>query len=132
MSVPIVNEAAAVSAPPIANEALEPASVRSGGAAAQKAYTSALDFESMLVQQLSQSLSQAGGLGSAEGGEGEGGESDGGEGGEGAGGVLSSMLPQALTEGVMHDGGLGLAQQLMPALDPSLSNKLSSTGGIAA
>jgi Rod binding domain-containing protein len=111
-----------MSVAPVINQAAEPASVRSGGPATQKAYTSALDFESMLVQQLSQSLTE-----SSESVEPES-ENE----GEAANPELSSMLPQALTEGVMHDGGLGLAQQLMPALDPSLSNKLSSTGGIAA
>jgi Rod binding domain-containing protein len=113
---------------PVINQALEPASVRSGGPAAQKEYASALDFESMLVQQLSQSLSasnETAETGTA--GEGE---------GETANPELSSMLPQALTESVMNHGGLGLAPQLMTALHPgaaaTVGAKLSPTGGVAS
>jgi Rod binding domain-containing protein len=115
---------------PLVNQALEPASVRNGSPAVQKAYATALDFEDMLVQQLSQSLTQA--SGTSEGGEeGEGSS----EGGEAASGELSSLLPQALTEGVMGQGGLGLAQQLVPALAPSatpISSKVAPSGGVAA
>lgn len=124
--------AAGASGLPLVNQALEPASVRNGSPATQKAYASALDFEDMLVQQLSQSLTEsARSAGGSEGGEGgEGGEST--EGGEAANGELSSLLPQSLTEGVMSQGGLGLAQQLLPALDPSTPAKVASSGGIAA
>jgi hypothetical protein len=124
---------------PVVNQALEPASVRNGSPATQKAYAAALDFEDMLVQQLSQSLTQAGGAGEG-GGEGgaEGESSEGAEGastlggGGAANGELSSLLPQALTEGVMSQGGLGLARQLMPGLAPSTSSKVASSGGVAA
>jgi hypothetical protein len=116
---------------PLVNQALEPASVRNGSPAVQKAYATALDFEDMLVQQLSQSLTQA----SASGEGGEEGEGSA-EGGEAASGELSSLLPQALTEGVMGQGGLGLAQQLVPALAPSATSstasKVASSGGVAA
>ncbi len=60
---------AAPSGLPIVNQALEPASVRNGSPAVQKAYASALDFEAMLVQQLSQALTQGTGLGGEEGSE---------------------------------------------------------------
>jgi Rod binding domain-containing protein len=114
--------------PPI-DPAFEPASVRGGSPATQKAYASALDFESMLVQQLSQSLTESGGLG----GEGE---SEGGGEGAGAGNPvntqLSSLLPQTLTNSVMSHGGLGLAQQLMGSLLPETSSKVSPTGGVQA
>jgi Rod binding domain-containing protein len=114
---------------PLVNQALEPASVRNGTPATQKAYATALDFEDMLVQQLSQSLTEASATAEGEGGaEGEGSEG----GGEAANGELSSLLPQSLTEGVMSQGGLGLAQQLMSALDPTAADtagKLTATGG---
>jgi Rod binding domain-containing protein len=119
--------------PPI-DPTFEPASVRSGSPAVQKAYASALDFESMLVQQLSQSLTQTSGLG----GEGEAGAEAGGEGrGGGAGGdpitaQLSSLLPQSLTTSVMSHGGLGMAQQLMGTMLPEASSKVGSTGGVKA
>jgi Rod binding domain-containing protein len=115
--------------PPI-DPTFEPASVRNGSPATQKAYTSALNFESMLVQQLSQSLTESGGLG----GEGE---SEGEGGGEGGGGnpvntQLSSLLPQTLTNSVMSHGGLGMAQQLMGSLLAETSSKISPTGGVKA
>jgi Rod binding domain-containing protein len=114
--------------PPI-DPTFEPASVRNGSPAMQKAYASALNFESMLVQELSQSLTESGGLGGGEG------ESEGG--GEGGGGdpvntQLSSLLPQTLTNSIMSHGGLGMAQQLMGSLEPQTSSKVSPTGGVQA
>jgi hypothetical protein len=123
---------------PLVNQALEPASVRNGSSATQKAYAAALNFEDMLVQQLSQSLTQASGAGEGEGGtEGEGSEGAEGTsalgGGEAANGELSSLLPQSLTEGVMSQGGLGLAQQLMPALqEGGAVGKVTTAGGTSA
>lgn len=95
---------------PAVNQALEPAWVRHGSSATQKAYDSALAFEETLVDQLSQSLSAAAGFGEASSHEGEGG----GEGGESEGtpAALSDMVPQALAQGIMSAGGLGLAAQL--------------------
>lgn len=117
--------------PPI-DPTFEPASVRNGSPAVQKAYASALDFESMLVQQLSQSLSETSGLGgegesesAAEGGA-QGGASDPGS------AQLSSLLPQTLTNSVMSHGGLGMAQQLMGTLLPATQAKLSPSGGVKA
>jgi Rod binding domain-containing protein len=142
MSTALESSAAlgATSGLPLVNQALEPAAVRKGSAATQKAYASALDFEQMLVQQLSQSLISTTGLegSGAEGAEGssaeEGSASEGGgEALAGMGGAansqLASMLPQSLTEGVMSQGGLGLAQQLMTQLEPASS--ASSTAGTA-
>jgi hypothetical protein len=108
---------------PTVDAALEPASVRNGSAGVKQAYAAAQGFEETLLAQLSSSLVQSSGL-TGEGGEG-GGEGESGEGGEAAaatgGGMLTSLLPQALTEGVMHGGGLGLASHLMGTLDPSTS-----------
>lgn len=95
--------------PHIGGQASEPAWVRKGSAATQKAYETALAFEQMLVEELSQSLTAASGLGGESAQEGE--SSEGSSGG-GASGPLSSMLPQALTSGVMSAGGLGLAAQM--------------------
>jgi Rod binding domain-containing protein len=120
---------------PTVNQALEPASVRNGSPAVQKAYTSAVDFEEMLVQQLSQSLTQGTGLGGSEEGSEEGleGAPEGGSGaasGQGGGAAnsqLAALLPQALTEGVMSQGGLGMAQQLMGSLDPGAAGATANT-----
>jgi Rod binding domain-containing protein len=102
--------------PPV-TPALEPAWVRHGSPATQKAYESALAFEQALVEQLSKSLTSASGLG----GEGSQGGESGSEEGESSGAAsdaqISSTLPQALTASVMHGGGLGLAAQLTRQLD---------------
>jgi len=112
---------------PTVNQTLEPAWVRKGSAATQKAYETALAFEQMLVEELSQSLTAASGLGGESGAENE--SSEGSSGGGGASGPLSSMLPQALTSGVMSAGGLGLAAQMTSRLAGAGAH---SAGGVAA
>ncbi len=103
--------------PPV-NQALEPAWVRHGSPATQKAYESALAFEQTLVEQLSKSLTSASGLGGEGSQEGESGSEEGGSPEAGAGdSQISSTLPQALTASVMHGGGLGLAAELTRQLD---------------
>ena len=116
---------------PAVNQALEPAWVRHGSAATQKTYATALAFEQMLVQQLSKSLTSSTGVEgeSAQGGEGseEGGPSFGSS-------ELSSLLPQALSNGVMSAGGLGLAEQLTRELQSTQggqSQPVQASGGTA-
>jgi Rod binding domain-containing protein len=127
---------------PLVNQALEPAWVRHGSASTQKSYQTALAFEQMLVEQLSQSLTATSGLG---GEAGQGGESSSEGGSEATGSSpLSSMLPQALTSGVMNAGGLGLAAQMTHQLasaagstaagastGTSATDSVGATGGIA-
>jgi hypothetical protein len=97
---------------PAVNQALEPAWVRHGSPSTQKAYESALSFEETLVEQLSQSLTATSGLDGESSQEGESASEEGGS-SSGAGDTqLSSLLPQALSSGVMHAGGLGLAAQM--------------------
>jgi hypothetical protein len=119
--------------PPI-DPTFEPASVRGGSPAVQKAYASALDFESMLVQQLSQSLSETSGLGGEGGAESESAGEGGSEGGASDPGSaqLSSLLPQTLTNSVMSHGGLGMAQQLMGTLLPAGEAATQDAAGAAA
>ncbi|HEX5853078.1 MAG TPA: hypothetical protein VFY36_08295 [Solirubrobacteraceae bacterium] len=90
---------------PAVNEALKPAWVRNGSAETQKTYATALAFEQMLVEQLSKSLTAASGLEGGAGSEADGSSSMGTN-------QLSSLLPQALADGVMSAGGLGLAAQI--------------------
>jgi Rod binding domain-containing protein len=105
--------------------ALEPAFVRNGSTAVKRAYQEALGFEAMLMEQLSKSLAQTGGLG--EGSEAGAGESEGAEGASaGEMGLVSSMLPQTLTEAVTRGGGLGLASQLTREIDPSAATAAGS------
>lgn len=93
-----------MSLPPI-DQALLPASVRSepaGGPGPSQAYRAALGFEQLLVQQLSTSLTDS--AQDALGGQDN---------------PYGSLLPEALTTGVMDAGGLGLAKQLAPSLEGS-------------
>jgi|HubBroStandDraft_3_1064219.scaffolds.fasta_scaffold101563_2 Rod binding domain-containing protein len=122
---------------PSVNQALEPAWVRRGSASTQKAYQSALAFEQVLVEQLSQSLTKTSGLGGESAGAGEAsGEESSSSGAEAGGGPFSSMLPQALTSGVMNAGGLGLAAQMTHELQAASSTTdtaaSGTTGGTAS
>jgi hypothetical protein len=114
---------------PTVNQALEPEWVRHGSAATQKAYESALSFEQALVEQLSKSLADTSGLSGESSSEGESGS----EGGSAAGGAsasqLSSMLPQALTAGVMDAGGLGMAAQMTRGLEGVQAGARTQAGG---
>lgn len=121
MSIPpasATDASAAAQGLPAVNQAFEPAWVRHGSAATQKAYESALTFEQALVEQLSRSLTATSGL---DGESGESGASGSEEGGSAAGGAgaseLSSMLPQSLTAGIMNAGGLGMAAQMTRELE---------------
>jgi hypothetical protein len=86
--------------PPI-DQSLLPADVRRGPAARRNAYEASLGFERLLVTQLATSL--AGSAQDAFGGD----------------SPYASMLPDALADGVMDGGGLGLARQLTDAIAPT-------------
>jgi hypothetical protein len=101
---------------PVVSPALEPASVRNGSASVKRAYAEGLAFEEMLTEELTRSLAEGTGLGE-EGSEGAaaqgaGQESEAGSGsGGGANSEISSLLPHALSEGLISHGALGLATQ---------------------
>ncbi len=132
--------------PPI-DQALLPASVRTGNASAQQAYQTGLAFEQMLVQQLSQELTNA--ASGSNAGDGSDGSNDGSTdgtsglmGSDPASSMYSQLLPTALSSGIMSAGGIGIAQQLASSLDPSLAAGASAspsapgsaaapTGGVA-
>jgi len=130
MSIPASTEPAGAVSLPAINQALGPDWVRRGSASTQKAYEAALSFEATLVEQLSRSLTSTSGLGGESSEEGDSSSSEGGSSGASSGGgELSSLLPQALSEGVMRAGGLGLAAQMtrdLPAGDGA------ATGGSGA
>lgn len=121
--------------PPI-DQSLLPPDVRNGSPAAQKAYATGLAFEQVLVDQLSQELTQSVGADGSTDASSGGSSSDGVT--DGSGGLLGSsdpasstygqLLPQALTSSIMSGGGIGIAQQLATALDPALGAPASAAG----
>ena len=118
---------------PAVNQALEPDWVRHGTASTQKAYETALAFEQTLVEQLSRSLTAGSGLEGESSQEGEAGAESGSSSFAGGDSQLSSLLPQALTGGVMHAGGLGLAAQLTQELAGAQGvQQARAAGGTAA
>ena len=103
------------SLPPISS-ALLPADVRKAGPKAERMYQTALAFENVLIDQLTQSLGST--LTSA-------GSSDDSDGGstDAATSLTAQMIPDALSQSLTASGGIGLARQLYdamkPAVDPS-------------
>src|SRR6185312_17509998 len=102
--------------PPIDQSQL-PADVRNAAPARKQAYEAGLGFEQMLVQQLSQSLVDSANDPSSDDPGSDGTDTT--TGGLGGGSPYASLLPDALTSGVMDAGGLGLARQLMDAIQPA-------------
>jgi hypothetical protein len=114
-------------ASPVLGAAGVPAVIRNGNAAAKQAYTEGLQFEQVLVNQLAKQLT-------ADAGAGADGSSDsgalGGASGDGSGSGLlgggsatsgyASLIPQALSNGLMSTGGLGIAMEIAKSLDPSI------------
>jgi Rod binding domain-containing protein len=113
------------SLPPI-DAANEPADIRNGNATAQKAYQEALGFEDILVQQLTQELASTVTSPSDDGSSSDGSDDSS---SDSSGGILgsdpstsafASMIPTALTNSIMSNGGLGIAGQLAQAIDPAI------------
>lgn len=86
--------------PPV-DAAQLPADIRDAAPARRDAYTAALGFEQLLVQQLTTQLAES--ARSAMGGD----------------SPYASMMPQAMADGVMDAGGLGLARQMTDAIAPA-------------
>jgi hypothetical protein len=86
--------------PPVDRSQL-PADIRRASPARQDAYSAALGFERLLVQQLTESLADT--SRDALGGD----------------SPYASLLPEAMADGVMQSGGLGLARQLADAIEPA-------------
>jgi hypothetical protein len=100
-----------------------PANIRNGNNAAKQAYTEGLAFENVLVNELSQQLSNTmyGGSGADASSSSDGSGSSGSGDLLGGAGAYASMIPQALTSSIMSGGGLGVAEQFAQELDPSLN-----------
>lgn len=110
-----------------------PQNIRTGDATARQAYVQGLAFEDVLVNELTQQMSSTisgstDGSSSSDYDSSAGGSSGSGLSGSGSS-AFSSLIPQALTSGIMDDGGLGIADQLAASLDPSLAYATASTSG---
>ena len=133
LSISAANGLPGAAVPPI-DPANEPASIRNCNKAAKNAYQTGLAFEQVLVNELTQQLSQTVSGGSSSDGsstDDSGGDSSGGSSGAG-GGMLGSdpassmyaqLLPQALSSTIMSSGGTGLALQIAMGIDPSIGAK---------
>lgn len=110
--------------PPI-DQSLLPASIRNGTPAQKQAYSSALGFEQMLVDQLSQELAASSQADPSSADSGDGSNSSDTASGSLLGGsdpatsMYGQMLPTALSSGIMAAGGIGIAQQLATSIDPA-------------
>lgn len=82
-----------------------PADVRADGAHGRKLYEAALGFEQELVRTIAAQLTATA-------------ESSGDEesGGDAASGLIKDQLPDALADGILASGGLGLAHDLYGAM----------------
>jgi len=82
-----------------------PADVRKGGPEAEQLYATALQFESVLTEQLAQAI--------VPGKDDSDSSPDG-----GSSSLYEQLVPQAFAQGVTGAGGLGLAHDLYEALKP--------------
>lgn len=125
---------------PSLNVADIPENVRDGNDQAKQAYVEGLAFEQVLVNQMTQQMaSSMSGSTSTDGSSsygyssyGSSSGSSGGMSGSSAMSGFSSLIPQALTEGIMSGGGLGMADEFAAAIDPSLNQPTAGTGSDAA
>jgi hypothetical protein len=89
-----------MSALPPVDSTLLPPDIQQAPQARKDAYTAALGFEQQLVQQLTTSLADS--TRDALGGD----------------SPYANLLPQAMSDGIMNAGGLGLARQLADSISP--------------
>ena len=89
-----------------------PAAVQKGGQQAQQLYSTALQFEQVLVEQLTQQIDFTGSDDDSDDSD----DSDDGSGGDGATSMYDQMLPDALAQGITNGGGIGLASSIYNSL----------------
>jgi Rod binding domain-containing protein len=124
VSTPATTSALFSTTTPIVNPALEPASVRNGTAAVKQDYQEALGFESVLVNELAAQLVTSSGLSDPGGGDDSSGSADD---SDPTASAFASLLPGALANSIMSNGGLGLAAQILPSLTGSPTTPTAAT-----
>lgn len=89
--------------PPI-DRSLLPADIRNGSQERRQTYTAALGFERMLVSELAKSMSKT--------------AQDDSESADASTSTYRDLLPNAMADGIVAGGGLGLARQMVPVEEP--------------
>jgi Rod binding domain-containing protein len=88
-----------------------PAAVQKGGQKAEQLYSTALQFEQVLVQQLTQQIDFTGSDSSDSSDDSSDSSSS-----DGTTSLYSQMLPDALAQGITNGGGIGLASSIYDSL----------------
>jgi Rod binding domain-containing protein len=111
------------------DQAQLPADVQKAGPQARQLYATALSFEQMLVEQLTQQLdtSNPNGDGSSDGSDSGDGTDDGSS--DATSAMYTQMLPSAFAQSITGAGGIGLADELYKSLSTSLPKTATGTTG---
>ena len=122
--------------PPIDSAALPP-EVRNGTPEDRQLYSVALGFERMLVEQLTQQLTDSASLSSSDGdgSDSEDGSdsSDSGDSfGAGSASIFTDQLPGAFADAITNGGGLGLAAELYQAIKPASATSSTTAPDVPA
>jgi Rod binding domain-containing protein len=105
--------------PPVDSAAL-PAEVRNGTPQDRQLYSVALSFERMLVEQLTQQMTQSSSLlGSDDGDDSDDGDEQDDTFGAASNDLFTQQLPGAMADAIAGGGGIGLADELFHALQPT-------------
>jgi Rod binding domain-containing protein len=106
--------------PPIPESSI-PAGVRAEGPKAVQLYDTALSFEGVLDQQITQSLANTLAPSDDSSDDGSDDSSDDGSSPDAATSLMMQMLPQELSQALIGAGGLGLAPQLYQELGGTMA-----------
>jgi hypothetical protein len=126
MSVISATTSLPASSPSPAEQATEPAVIRTGDQKAKDAYQTGIAFENLLISQLAQQMTATvPGLDGSDDGLGGTNDSEGTASGASGGltgglGAYASLLPQTLATSVMNGGGTGVALQIARSIDPGI------------
>jgi Rod binding domain-containing protein len=113
------------SLPPV-DQAQLPADVQKAGPQARRLYATALGFEQMLVEQLTQQLDTSNPNGDGSSDDSTSGDGSG-DGSDATSGMYTQMLPGAFAQSISGAGGIGLADELYRSMSQSLPGAGSST-----
>lgn len=108
-----------------------PANITDGDSTARKAYVEGLAFEDVLVDQFTQQLAESSSSDESGSLDDSDATSDGTDGAASLFGAsdsaYSSLVPQTLTDAIMSNGGLGIADEIAEDIDPALALDSDST-----